>query len=83
MVDVVQERVQRLHALLQPAVEHLPFVRRNDARHDVERDQPLGAGVLAVDRERDADAMERALGLFPLLGDAVGGVRSSQPANAW
>ncbi len=28
VVDVAQERVQRLHALLQPAIEHLPFVRR-------------------------------------------------------
>ncbi len=83
VIDVVQERVERLHALAQPAIEHLPLVRRNDPRHDVERNQPLGAGILAVHRERDADAMKRALGLVALLGDprpAV--VRSSQPANA-
>ena len=72
VVDVVQERVQRVHALAQAAIEHLPLVGRNDARNDVERNQALGAGLLAVDREGDADAMERALGLLALLGDAGG-----------
>ena len=73
MVDVAQERVQRLHALLQPAIEHFPFVAGNDPRHEIERDQPFGARFLAVDREGDPDSMERPFSLFPLLGDAVGG----------
>ena len=72
VVDVAQKRVQRLHTLLQAAVEHFPFVSGDDPGHEVERDQPLGAGFLAIDRERDAKAMERPLGFFPLLGDAVG-----------
>ena len=79
VIDVVQEQVQRVHALAQPAFEQLPFGRRDDARHDVERDQPLGAAVLAVDGEGDADAVEGALGLVALLRDARGGVFSSQP----
>ena len=80
VIDVVQERVQRLHALAQPAVEHLPLVRGNDARNDVERNQSLGAGILAVHRERDADAMKRALGLVALLGDP-GRRRPVEPAG--
>ncbi len=70
VVDVVQEEVERAHALLQTLLEDAPLVRRNDARHDVERDQALGAGILPVDGERDADPVERALGLFPFLRDA-------------
>ena len=79
VVDVVQERVQRVHALAQSPIEHLPLVGRNDARNDVERNQALGAGLLAVDREGDPDAMERALGLLALLGDAGGGCPAEPP----
>src|SRR6185503_20652280 len=36
-------------------------------------DQPLGAGGLAVDGERDADSVEEEVGRVPVLGDACGG----------
>ena len=71
MVDVVQERVERLHALPQSAIEDLPFVGGNDPRHEVERNEPLGPGILAVHRERDPDPVKRALGLVPFLRDPV------------
>ena len=58
MIDVVDESVQRPHALLESCGEMAPFVGRNDARNDVERDQPLGSGLLAIHGERDAHAME-------------------------
>ncbi len=80
VIDVGEEKVERAHALLQTALEHRPFVRRNDARHDVERDQSLGAAVVAVHRERDADAVECALGLVALLRDA-GDVRALEPVG--
>ena len=83
VVDVVEERVERAHALHEAALEHRPFVGRDDARHEVERNQALGAAVLAVDRERDADAVERAIGLLALLRDAGGRRRASQSATAW
>ncbi len=73
VVDVAQECVQCLHALLQAAVEHLPLVRGNDPRHDVERNQALRSGILAVDRKGYPDAVEGPLGLLALLGDPVGG----------
>jgi hypothetical protein len=72
VIDVVQKAVERLHPLLEPALEHAPFAGRNDPRHDVEGDQPFSAGVLAVDCKGDADAVKGALGLLALLGDLVG-----------
>ena len=72
VVDVVQERVQCLHALFQSALEHRPFGRRNDARDEIERDQALGARVFPVNGEGDAETMECALRLFPLLGNPCG-----------
>ena len=69
MIDVVEEHVERAHALLQTLLQDAPFGRRNDPRHDVERDKALVSGVLAVDRERDADTMEGTHGFFALLGN--------------
>ena len=39
--------------------------------------------ILAIDSERDADAMESALRFFALLGDLVGVVRVNQSEKAW
>ena len=72
VVDVVQEEVQRLHPLLEAPLQDAPLARRNDPRHEVERDQPLRARVLAVDREGDADAVEGAFRLLALLRDLLG-----------
>jgi len=48
VIDVVDETVQRAHPLRQ-ALFHLgPFVRRDDARDQVERDQAFVARVLRV-----------------------------------
>ena len=44
------------------------------------RSQAFGAGFLAVDRERDANAMESALRFFPLLRNA-GWRRPGEPAG--
>jgi hypothetical protein len=72
VVDVVQEPVQRRDALLQAALERIPFGARDDPRHDVERYQPLVTLLVAVDGERDADAMKQQVGLAALLRDAPG-----------
>ena len=74
MVDVVNERVERAHALLQAALEPDPLFERQHAGHDVEGDQALGAFVLAVDGERDADAVEQGIGLGALLRQALRGL---------
>ena len=49
-----------------PAGEPPPFGRRDDARDDVEGDQPLGGVLAAVDGERDAGAAEHRLRLEQL-----------------
>ena len=71
VVDVRDEGVQRLDALAQPGGELAPLVGREDARHDVERDQPLVAVLLAVDRERDAHPVEEAVGFGALLAQRI------------
>ena len=80
VVDVRDERVQRLHALAQSRRELAPLAGREDARHDVERDQPLVAVLLAVDGERDADAVEEAVGFGALLSQRVFGL-ADQPVG--
>ena len=46
-----------------------PFAARDDARQDVEGDQPLGRLLRAIDGEGDADAAEQQLGLFAPRGE--------------
>ena len=63
MVDIVQEGIDRAHPLLDPARQLRPFARRNDARHDVKRNQPLVGICRAIDVEGDARAPEEGLRL--------------------
>jgi hypothetical protein len=71
-----EEHVQRLDALDETGFELRPLGPRNHARNDVERDQPLGGILIAIDREGDADAPEQKLGLraarFEQLGRGIG-----------
>ncbi len=46
----------------------------NDARDDVERNEPLGAGVLAVHGERDADAMKQRIRFGALVRESLVGL---------
>ncbi len=80
VVDVVQEHVERAHALDQAALEAGPFLRGQHARDDVERDQAFGiARVFRVDREGDAEAAEQKFGLFAPAAE-LGLGRRRQPA---
>ena len=71
-VDVAEEGVQRLDALLEPALQPLPFRLGDDAGDDVEGDQPLGGLRVAIDGEGDADAPEEQFGLAAPERDMVG-----------
>ena len=62
VIDVVDERVEGVDALLQAALDVVPFGRRDDARHQVEGEDALGAGRVAVDVEGDAHLQQQALG---------------------
>jgi hypothetical protein len=59
VVDVVQKGVQREHALNHAALDVIPLGARDHARDEVEREDPLEALLLAVDREADALVEER------------------------
>ena len=72
VVKIVHEGVERAHALLDPAREPPPFGARDDARHHVERYQPLFGIVLAVDVEGDAGAAEEAFRLEALAAHPSG-----------
>ena len=82
VVDVVDEEVQRVDALLEAPLDPVPLGRRHDARDEIEGKDPLGAGAVAVDVERDPHVQERALGrLLPAQQLAVAASsRSAGPA---
>ena len=71
MVDVVHEGVKRLHPLLDAGRQTAPFGCRDDARHDIERDQPFRRLPIAIDSERNAGPAEQGFGLRPLLFQVV------------
>ena len=78
VVDVVEEGVERLHALLDALRQPPPFGAGNDARHDVEGDQPFGRLGLAIDGEGDAGLAENPLGVAHLFGKPRRVLRLSQ-----
>src|SRR4029077_3648105 len=61
LIDVEDEEVQGGDPLDEPGLQALPLARGDDAGHEVEREDALGALFLAVDRERDALVHEREL----------------------
>ena len=63
MVDVVDEGIERAHTLLESRLQRPPLILGDDARDDVEGNQPLGVTAFAVDGESDADAVENRIGL--------------------
>ncbi len=71
MVDVVEEGVERPHPLLDAALQVAPFMRGNDARHEIEGDQPLQRVLAAVDGKGDAEPAEENLRLLLLALEAV------------
>ena len=77
-VDVVDEGVDRSHPLLEPSREIVPFARGEDARDDVERDDPLGCFLVAIDGEGNAEASEGGLGRL-LAAVHLGGRQVGQP----
>ena len=63
VIDVVDEQVERADALLQPALDDLPLMGRDQARDEIERKYALGPLLgIGIDRERDALVQERTIG---------------------
>src|SRR5262249_49628673 len=61
-VHVGEEQVERLDALLEPEAHRLPLRSGDDARDQIEREDPLGRRGAAGHRERYAAAQEGGVG---------------------
>ena len=61
-VDVLDEAVERHHALLQSRLGPFPLRPRDDAREDVEGPGPVDVSTVRIDREGDAHRLDRQLG---------------------
>ncbi len=57
-VDIADKKVQSRDALDQPGLDLLPFISGNDARNEIEGENPFGSLVVIVDGERHAPAKE-------------------------
>ena len=79
-VDVLQKHVERGDALDQPLLQLAPLAARQQARHNVERDQAFSGFLVAVDAEGDAHAAEHEFGLSAARGEQFGRARF-QPAR--
>jgi hypothetical protein len=68
VIDIVEEDVDRLDALDAAPLDQVPLGAVEDARDEVEGDQPLGRTALGIDSEGDAEPAEQLLSGV-LLGD--------------
>ncbi len=62
VVEVIDEEVQRVDALLEALFQAGPLGGRDDARHDVEGEDLLQPRLLPIDIESDAHLHQGALG---------------------
>ncbi len=63
VIEIMHEGVERRNALLDALGQLAPFMRGDDSRDHVERNEPLFGLVFAIDIEGDASAPERGLGV--------------------
>ena len=71
-INIREEEVQSAHTLREPGLKLAPLRLRYETRNDVERDQPLGGVLVAVDAEGDADAAEHVFRLGAARGKQFG-----------
>ncbi len=62
VIDVVDESVEGMDALLESALDPFPFLGAHDPGNQVERENALGAGGVAVNVECDSQLQQQALG---------------------
>ena len=63
MVDVVQEQVQRPHALNDAGLQRSPLLGGDHPRDQVERQDAVDRGGVGIDGEGDAARQQVALGI--------------------
>ena len=62
VINVMNEEVQSADALLEPALDPVPFGGGDQPRDRIERDDPLDALLAAIDGERDPLLAHRQVG---------------------
>ena len=72
VIDVLEEQVDGGQPLREAALERPPLGRGDDARQQVEGKDPLGALLVAVDREGDALRQKGLVGLGLALAEIRG-----------
>ena len=82
VIDVVQKQIQRRDALREAALDHLPFLRGNDARQKVEGKNFLRARRVTIDVEGHALPHERQIHGLPLVIELLRCERLEQFAEA-
>jgi hypothetical protein len=73
MINVVQEQIERRDSLDQSALDEFPFLRGNDARHEVERKHALRSARIAIHIERHALPQKCEVNGMALGGKFFGG----------
>src|SRR5437899_12323673 len=88
MIKLIDEKIERAEALLQPALQAVPFDPGDDARNQIKRERLFDTAIVAVNVESDASLEERPLGgLLPRFQFAwrkrfdFFGEQSSRPAR--
>jgi hypothetical protein len=66
-VDILKEQIESDYALRQAALDAIPFVPRQNTRHEIEGKEPFRAQPVVVDGERDALKKEGQIGQAPAL----------------
>jgi hypothetical protein len=90
VVDVLDEAVERAHALGEAALDDPPLGRRQDARDEVERERAVAALRAVGPRRVEGDALldedrvaPLAGGLEPLAAQPAEGRRQRGGLRAW
>src|SRR5205085_6145515 len=73
VIDIVDEAVERVDALLEAALDVVPLGGADDARDQVEGEDALGALIVAVDVEGDAELQEEPFGGVLVAEKLAGG----------
>ncbi len=64
MIDVPEEQIERLYALLYAPVKLAPIPCGNHARNHIEGQNAVDCGPVAINCERDSESEKFALGVF-------------------
>jgi hypothetical protein len=81
VIDVVEEQIQRRHPLHYATFDVLPFIRTQDARDRVERQDAVDRIAIRINRKGDAQIVEGLFGVSRASGQIEDRRRGEPFAN--